>query len=712
MGNSEVRPAGRISRDIPPKGRFGKLAGVARTALAATALVSMEVGVFSAAAYAMPTAPSPKPREVHKSKLLPDAEFARLCDALDAADAGRWSEVRRLQGQLTDPAAKLLLQWRLASDGSSAMGFAELQRSLNDLKDWPDLERIQGVAENTIQISGLPPDQRVAWLRQSGPRTGDGLAALADALSYSAQPQEGLEVARNAWRTRTLSDATAARIRSTYANDLTAEDHWARTDMLLWGGDLADAKQMMPMLSPGRRLLVDARIALAENRRRGVDAAVAAVPAEYADDPGLLLERARYRERRSDDAGAQDMLLRIHGADSPEAGRAEIYGEKASVIRRLIRERDYATAYTLASDHGLTPAAGESFRDAEWLAGWLALSKLNDAPRAERHFRTFLDGVTSPISVARGNYWLGEALTKQDKSLEAQVAYVAAARLPFVFYGQLAAEKIESVNPDSRTLTFPEMPAITDEMRAAFAQKPVVRAAILLAESGRTASFERFSYFLDDRLESAAEHQMLYDIGMSFMEPRAALRGAKAGLARGLIAPDATFPVLTLPNSPRTGSAEPAMVLALTRQESEFNPRAISGADARGLMQMVPAYARAEAREVGITYRASWLTDDPNFNLRLGRGFLDDLVDRFGGSYILAAAAYNAGPSRAVQWLRDYGDPRVDVDPVEWIESIPFSETRNYVQRVLENTQVYRQRLAGQPTQVRLSEDLRRGRPR
>jgi soluble lytic murein transglycosylase len=204
---------------------------------------------------------------------------------------------------------------------------------------------------------------------------------------------------------------------------------------------------------------------------------------------------------------------------------------------------------------------------------------------------------------------------------------------------------------------------------------------------------------------------MLFDIAQGYLETRAAVRSGKAGLARGIVAPDAVFPVLELPKSPRTGSAEPALVLALSRQESEFNPRAVSSADARGMMQMIPRYAEAEARLVGLPFRKSWLTDDPTYNFRLGRGFLDDLVDDFNGSYILAAAAYNAGPSRAKQWIADFGDPRAGADPVEWIESIPFSETRNYVQRVMENLQVYRHRLTGEPTVIRLSEDLRRGRP-
>jgi soluble lytic murein transglycosylase len=204
---------------------------------------------------------------------------------------------------------------------------------------------------------------------------------------------------------------------------------------------------------------------------------------------------------------------------------------------------------------------------------------------------------------------------------------------------------------------------------------------------------------------------MLFDIAQGYLEMRAAVRGGKAGLARGLVAPDAVFPLLDLPKSPRSGSAEPAMVLALSRQESEFNPLAVSPADARGLMQLIPRYAQAEAKKIGMSFRASWLTDDPQYTLKIGRAFLDDLVDQYNGSYIMAAAAYNAGPSRVRTWVNDYGDPRGNVDPVQWIESIPFSETRNYVQRVLENTEVYRSRLTGKPVRLTLSADLHRGKP-
>jgi soluble lytic murein transglycosylase len=669
----------------------------------------MALGALSGGiAFANPSAPSLKPTPTLDSRWMEQGEFALLSRALDAADGGRWSEVRSALARLNDPGAQALLRWRMASDGNAGLGFSDLSKALEEFEGWPDYDAIEEQAEKTVIFSSMTSEERIAWLKARGPKTGEGMLALADAYNSAGKRDEMLATIRLAWRTIPMSSEAARTVQSLYGGELSAEDHYARADMHLWRGDTNAAQSLGGKLSAGRKKLIDARIALIRNNRNA-DALVAAAPDEYQDDPGLLLARAKWRERRGQQSGELDMLLRIHGESAPEVGREAIWDEKQSVMRRLIRERDYQRAYQLAAGHGLSP--GESFRDAEWTAGWIALVKLKDAAKAEAHFRTFSAGVNTPISVSRANYWLGEALTAQQKPAEAQGAYEVAARYPYVFYGQLAAEKVRQKLPDAAKLSFALPSAPTDEERAAFAKMPAVRAAILLAETGRFATFERFSYAVDDILTTAAEHQMLFDIAAGYLEMRAAVRGAKAGLGRGLVAPDAVFPVVELPKSPRSGSAEAALVLALSRQESEFNPRAVSSADARGLMQMVPRYAQAEARMVGLPFRSSWLTDDPTYNLRLGRGFLDDLVDDYDGSYILAAAAYNAGPSRARQWIEDFGDPRGQADPVDWIESIPFAETRNYIHRVLENTQVYRHRLTGQPTEIQLSKDLARGRP-
>ncbi|HEX5007843.1 MAG TPA: lytic transglycosylase domain-containing protein [Hyphomonadaceae bacterium] len=685
---------------------FGKrMSRVGRGLLAATVLAGLAAGVASA----NPDAPSLKPSAVAESRWMEQGEFTLLSRALDSADDQRLGEVRTALGRLNDPAAKALLRWRIATDPNGMMGFSDLSNALEEFKGWPGYSDIEDQAEKLISRSGLTGDERIAWLKARGPQTGEGVLALADAYNSAGKRDEMLATIRQAWRTMPMSSDAARTIQATYGAELSAEDHYARADMHLWRGDISATQSLIYRLSAGRKELVDARIALLQNKKTA-EAGAASLPSEYQDDPGLLLARAMWRERRGQQSGELDMLLRINGEAAPDAGREAIWGEKQSVIRRLIRERDYQNAYRLAAGHGLSP--GEAFRDAEWTAGWIALSKLRDPVKAEAHFRTFAAGVSTPISTSRAQYWLAEALMAQEKGAEAQAAYEAAARYPYVFYGQLAAEKVKARLPELGKISFALPASPTDADRAAFARTPIVRAAILLAETGRFASFERFSYAIDDNLATAMEHQMLFDIAAGYLEMRAAVRGAKAGLGRGLVAPDAVFPVLDLPKSPRTGSAEPALVLALSRQESEFNHRAISAADARGLMQMVPRYAQAEARMVGLPFRSSWLTDDPQYNLRLGRGFLDDLVDDYNGSYILAAAAYNAGPSRARQWIADFGDPRGGgVDPVDWIESVPFSETRNYIQRVLANTQVYRHRLTGQPVEITLSKDLRRGTP-
>lgn len=690
--------------------RFGKrVSRMGRALMAAAALSALGGTVGAGLALANPVAPSLKPSPVLSSAWLDMADFTLLNRALDAADENQWGQVRSYLGRISDPAAQALVRWRIATNGDTGLGYNELVAALEEFKGWPETSKIEEQLEITISHSSLTADERIAWLLKRGPKTGEGILALADAYHSQAKMDDRLRVIREAWRTRPMSDAAAAQIQVQYASDLSSEDHFARADMFLWRGDIKSAQALGSKLSSGRKKLIDARIALIKNAKN-VDKTVNAVPSEYIDDPGLLFDRARWAERKGRNSDELSYLLRINGETAPVAGREEIWGEKQSVMRRMIREGDYQKAYQLAAGHGLL--AGDAFRDAEWMSGWLALEKLGDAAKAEAHFRVFGAGVATPISASRAQYWLGEALTKQQRISEAQEAYMAASKYPYVFYGQLAAEKVRQQAPEAMKIAFSLPARPTDEERAIFAKRTPMRAAILLAETGRLASFERFSFALDDVMETASEHQMLFDIGAGYLEMRAALRGAKAGLGRGLVAPDALFPLLSLPSSPRSGSAEPALVLALSRQESEFNARAISSADARGLMQMVPRYAQAEAKMVGLPFKSSWLTDDPQYNLRLGRGFLDDLVDNFGGSYILAAAAYNAGPSRVRQWLNDFGDPRVNADPVDWIESIPFAETRNYVQRVLENTQVYRHRLAGTPVDIQLSEDLRRGRPR
>jgi soluble lytic murein transglycosylase len=495
-----------------------------------------------------------------------------------------------------------------------------------------------------------------------------------------------------------MSQRTYAR----YKNKLTQNDHRKRVDFLLWTRQTTAAGRMKSLLTPDWRALLDARSKLIR-RARGVDAAVDAVSTELQSHPGLMFDRAEWRRRARLKDRVVPLLRQIDGADVPAAGRSRLWKARHPQVRVALKDSDWALAYELAAPHGMT--TGRDFAEAEWTAGWIALRHMDNPERALQHFEALEQGVSTPISLSRAFYWKGRALEAMNLTEDAQAAYAEAAQYRFSYYGQLAAEKAMQGTIDLSTSY-----TLTDEDRANFHSRSLVKAMRLFAENGWDAAFRKFAYHLDDQLTRPQDFELLAEIGREYHYADIGVRGAKAGLAKGVVAPDAAYPVVEYPLL-REPQVERSLMLALSRQESEMNPAAISHANARGLMQFIPRTARLEARRQGLPFRTSWLTDDPGYNMTLGGAHLDTLLRQFNGSYIMTAAAYNAGASRPQRWIGEYGDPRAgEVDPVDWVEFIPFSETRNYVQRVLENTQVYRNRLSGEPEDIRLSDDLQRGR--
>ena len=624
-----------------------------------------------------------------------------LGKALSAAERSQWSELSRLQYEAPDPALKNLIMWKRAADGVPGMTFDEIDLALTMLSDWPETDRMRRRAEEIIELSALDARARVAWLEKSGPQTGAGKVALANALRDLGERARSDSVIKDAWRNNTLESDVQRLVLARYGQTLSQDDHRARVDFLLWTGQTSAAEALKPQLTADYRKLVDARTGLAR-RAKNVDALVKAVPDNLQSHPGLLYERAKWRRVKKVD-GVSDLLRQIDGKDVPAAGRSRLWDERAIAAREELKNRSYSRAYQLTAPHGMS--AGADFAEAEWLAGWIALRLNGDATRSVGHFEKMTAGVSSPVSLARGYYWTGRARDALGQADQALAAYSAAGTHKYTYYGQLASERL---GDKMVSLGAPPLPAPEDIAR--FNAKPIVQAMRVLGEAGETASFKEFAFYLDDELSEPVEYEMLSVLVNEYATPDVGVRVGKAGLQRGVVAPGAAYPVLT-PKISRKPDVERAFVFAITRQESEFNPKAVSRVGARGLMQFMPATAKGEARLRGLSYRQSWLTDDPDYNLTLGGLHLDTLIKQFGGSYIMTAAAYNAGPSRPGQWARDYGDPRTgQIDPIDWVEFIPFSETRNYVQRVMENIQVYRHRLSGEPEEIRLSEDLKRGR--
>lgn len=294
--------------------------------MAAVALSALGGAVGAGVAMANPVAPSLKPSPTQTSAWLDTADFTLLNRALDAADDGQWTQVRSYLGRISDPAAQALIRWRIATNGDAGMGYSDLMKALEEFNGWPDTSKIEDQAEITITRSSLTSDERIAWLLARGPRTGEGVLALADAYHSQGKMDDRLRVIREAWRTRVMSSGAAATIQVQYAGDLSAEDHFARADMFLWRADTKSAQALLPKLTAGRKKVIEARIALMKNAKT-VDKTVNAVPSEYIDDPGLLYDRARWAERKGRQSDELSYLLRINGEQAPAVGREDIWGE-------------------------------------------------------------------------------------------------------------------------------------------------------------------------------------------------------------------------------------------------------------------------------------------------------------------------------------------------------------------------------------------------
>ena len=634
--------------------------------------------------------------------MLPQASILAAREIFSLKDRRAWGELMRRQYETTDPVLRDLIVWMRASEGVPGMSFDEISHALTTLSDWPQTDRMRRRAEEIIDESSLSPRARIAWLEASGPVTGAGKVALANALRADGQAARADEIIRDTWRTTSLEPDLQRTVLASFGQALSQDDHRERVDFLLWTGQRSAAEALRPQLTTDYRKLTDARLALSR-RSRNVDAAIRAVPDHLQSHPGLLYERAHWRRTNNLKETVAPLLVQIDGRDVPLAGRSRLWDERAIAIRDDLKLRNYDRAYQMTAPHGLSE--GTDFAEAEWLAGWIALRLNGDATRGLNHFQRMTGSVSAPVSLARAGYWTGRAHEALGQAADAGLAYQAASAHKYTYYGQLASEKI-----DARAIDLGASVTVSPQDVAEFEARPMVQAMRLMAAAGEMGYYRTFSHHLDDRLSDPVGIELLSRLNHLHDQPDTAVRAGKAGLARSIIAPDAAYPVL-LHEFSRRPQVENAFILAITRQESEFNPRARSPVGALGLMQFMPSTARNEARLRAMPYQKSWLTEDPAYNMTLGGLHLDTLLSQFDGSYIMTAAAYNAGPSRPRQWVRDYGDPRTgQIDPVDWVEFVPFSETRNYIQRVLENIQVYRHRLSGEPEDIRLSEDLARGR--
>jgi len=567
--------------------------------------------------------------------------------------------------------ARDIVEWQKLRSGEGTLG--EYEAFLGRRPDWPGLALLRSRGEKAVARSWTPA-RVTEWFGARSPATAEGAVALTRALLEQGQTAAAEAVAQEAWVDLSFTAEQESALRALVPQALAALD-WARLDRLLWEGEGTEARRML------------------------LDALIAAVPPSLADDPGLAYERFLWRLRKDRDAEAADLI--VERSTSAEAlGQPESWaGRRAALARATMREGNPRLAYRIASSHHL--AGGADFADLEFLSGFLALRKLDDPATALTHFRRLRAAVSTPISLSRAAYWEGRAEEAMGRTENAAAAYAYAAEYQTAFYGLLASERAGI--PLSAALLNP--PALPDWRQSGFAGSSVLEAALLLQAAGDRALAKRFFLHLSEGL-TPTERGQLGDLVLALDEPHIAVLIAKQAAEDGVILPHAYFPVTDL--VPDGLSVSRALALSIARRESEFDPVVVSPAGARGLMQVMPDTARMMADKIGAPYERGRLTSDPGYNARLGTAYLKHLVEEFGPSLALISAGYNAGPGRPRAWVKAFGDPRrADVDVVDWIETIPFTETRTYIMRVAESVVIYRAKLKGEAGPVRITEELK-----
>lgn len=623
-----------------------------------------------------------------------DPNQAALTEALRLASGKEWAAARSAVAH-ADAISADLIEWQRLRGGDEDARLGDFETFLTRRPDWPGLALVRQRGEVAVARS-TDPARVIAYFGGESPKTGQGAVALVSALIAAGRPGEAEAEAHRAWAVLSFTEADEAALLSLMPDALKVA-HEVRLDNLLWDGKrTAESLRMLPRVSADWQVLARTRMALRADKA-GASVMIEQVPAALKADPGLAYERFLWRMRRDNYPDAADLMLeRSKGAAS--LGRPEAWADRRALLARwLMRNGRETDAYRAASGHQLS--GGDSYVDLEFLAGFIALRKLNDPETALRHFSALKAAVKTPISLSRADYWIARALEAKGDSAGAKAAYQAAAQHQTAYYGQLAAEKLGlSLDP---ALVLVGQPS-NGNTSAAFAQSSVFQAGRLLQSIGERGLAKRFFLHLAESQDRAGL-EALSDLALSLNEPHIALVVAKQAAEKGWILPRAYFPVPDL--VPQDLSVSRALALAISRRESEFEPTARSSANALGLMQLLPETAARMAKRLNIPHETRQLTSDPAHNALLGAAYLALMIEEFGPTVAMVAAGYNAGPGRPRRWVTEFGDPRTG-DPVDWVETIPFGETRTYVMRVTESLVIYRQRLKGVAGPVRVTPEL------
>ena len=631
-----------------------------------------------------------------RSKYYSQKDYDIAKKSIQAMEKSQWTTALKNSKNAKDKSIYNFIQWRhLLTTGNQAT-FYDYITFIQNNKDYPRISRIKYLAEQKLSTDKISPKKIINWFGVDEPLSGYGMLVLGESFIQTGDNEKGIALIKRGWITAELSRANMKSLSKKYRKYLNSKDYVNRADYLAWENKYWDLKRMLPYLPKDYQLLYTARQILM-SKSYGVDQAIKNVPQKFKNDAGLNHDRLKWRRKRGRIDSSLEILSSIKNNKDYLVRPDKWWVERAIMTRALIYKNKYETAYKVASQHSLDK--GSKFAEAEWLSGWIALSFLNDPILAVDHFNNFYQNVSYPISLARGAYWLGRSYEKIGDKRQSEDWYREATKYLTTYYGQLAFLKI---NP-SQNFELEEQADVKDDYRKYFYNKELVKITHLLNELNKDKYTKNIlRHLANDNIASGSEI-LAAELATNISRYDFAIQVSKLASYEKRFHNTFNYPIISVPQYVNGRKIpETAFILSLIRQESEFDMRANSHVGAQGLMQIMPYTAKLVAKQAKLPYSKSRLTSDPEYNINLGSHYIAGLILQYDGAYPFATAAYNAGPKRVKHWKKINKDPqKKQIDFVDWVELIPFKETRNYVQRVMENYNVYRYILEKKPIKMK-----------
>ncbi len=626
-------------------------------------------------------------------------DLAAVKQAIDLVRKNRQDEATTIESTISDPIARKLVEWVILRSDDGSPDFSRYLAFITNNPSWPSVTTLRRRAEGVLWQERVDPQTVIRFFSSEPPHTVKGHFALAQAFLAQGNTSAAASTLRDAWRSDGFSSDLEAQARETFAGLITPADDAARMDARLYAEDDDAGLRAASHLDATALAIAKARAAVI-NQSANAKALLDAVPEAARHDPGYIFSRIQWLRRADKMTEAAQWMAAAPRDPARIADPDQWWTERRLIARKLLDLGDARTAYEIAD--GAVPPVNDNYRaEQHFTAGWIALRFLREPAAAFQHFAKIAEGATNPIPLARSYYWQARALEALDRDRDAREFYEAAAGYPTAYYGQLARARL-----GLDEVTLHALPEPAGEHRPL----ELARVFEILYAIDERDLIAAMAADLGDKATDSAGLATLAELTAHRSDARATLLIGKAALGRGYPFERYAFPDFGIPEYQPIGpEVEPCVVFSIARQESAFNPKVVSSANAIGLMQVTPAAGRDTAKRFNVTFDQNRLMSDVAYNAQLGTAELGRDIASWRGSYILAFVAYNAGPRRAKEWIDQYGDPRdPKLDPIDWIERIPISETRNYVQRVIENMQVYRA-LIENNTKLSIEADLRRG---